>query len=161
MENKIFSMKNEKKKDKISQADAFQMIREWGDDLEVRLIDEDFEAVQKEVWQAVSTKRLEFNSADEVFTYVLKKPIQDRDGNDKISMIKIHETEMEDKRGMSKWKDDIDTMAAMFQKYCKDSEGEEIEFGFLTRIKDRDQQIISAVILGFFVQAVPSRKLER
>ena len=62
---------------------------------------------------------------------------------------------------MTKHKDDIDTMAAMFQTYCTDSEGNEIPHGFLTRIKDRDQAIISAVILGFFVQAVPSKKLEK
>ena len=160
MENKIFKMKKESN-EKMSQAEAFEIIQGWGDDLEVRLIDEDFEEVQKEIWQAVALERLTFDPGDEVFAYALKKPIKDKDGLDVISIIKIHETDMNSKRGMSKHKDDIDTVAAMFQAYCKDSEGKEIPHGFLTRIKDRDQIIISAVVLGFFVQAVPSRKFER
>ena len=63
---------------------------------------------------------------------------------------------MEQKRDMSKHKNDIDTVAAMMMAYCTRSDDNEIEPGFLTRIKDRDMQIIQAVILGFFVQAVPS-----
>ncbi len=154
-------IKNKKNPEKLSQAEAYKIIRKWGDDMEVRLIDEDFEAVQNEIWLAVVSERLTFNQADEIFTYVLKKPIKDKDGNVHTSMIKLRETELGEKRGMTKHKDDIDTMAAMFQTYCTDSEGNEIPHGFLTRIKDRDQAIVSAVILGFFVQAVPSKKLEK
>lgn len=151
--------KNQKKR--MSEKEAFDLIDEWGESLEVRLIDEDYEEVKKEIWLAVAKERLTFNHEDERFNYVLKNKIKDRNGNDVISQIKIHETDMEDKRGMTKSKEDIDTLASMFKAYCKRDDMSEIEHGFLTRIKDRDQAIISAVILGFFVQAVPGRKSDR
>ena len=76
----------------MKSAEAYKIIRKWGDDMEVRLIDEDFEAVQNEIWLAVVSERLTFNQADEIFTYVLKKPIKDKDGNVHTSMIKLRET---------------------------------------------------------------------
>ena len=145
-------------KTEITEQKAYDIIREWGDELEVRLKDDDFESLQKELWQAVKAERLTFDSMNETFSYVLKKPIEKRDGSGSISMIKIEETDMNGKREITKHKNDIDTLAALFKAYCRDSEGNEIEIGFLTRIKDRAQAIISAVILGFFVQAVPSSR---
>ena len=65
---------------------------------------------------------------------------------------------MQNKREMSKYKSDIDQAAALYKCYCTDSEGKEIEHGFLTRIYDRDSNILNAIILGFFVQAVPTGK---
>lgn len=144
------------KNKKMTQEEAFELIQEWGDIYEVRLIDDDFEAVQKEIWQAVVNERLTFDEGEEIFTYKLKKPIKDKStGQDLYSLIKLQETPMEEKKGVTKYKDDIDTNAAFFKSYCTDMEGNKIEHGFLTRIYDRDQHIISAIILGFFVQAVP------
>ena len=148
----------ENKKEQMTDKQAFDLIKEWGEELEVRLKDDDFESLQNEIWLAVKKERLSFDAIDESFTYVLKKPIEKKDGSGQISIIKIYESDMNSKRGMEKHKDNIDTLASMFKAYCKDSEGNPIEIGFLTRIKDRDQAIISAVILGFFVQAVPSAK---
>ena len=149
---------NDTEKEKMTEQQAYDLIREWGDELEVRLKDEDFETLQKELWQAVISERLAFDRESETFVYVLKKPIEKKDGSGFISMIKIEETDMNGKREITKHKNDIDTLAALFKAYCKDSEGKQIELGFLTRIKDRDQAIISAVILGFFVQVVPGSK---
>jgi len=152
----IPGMKKQIKKQKeMTQQEAFDLIQQWGEDLEVRLVDEDFEAVQKEIWMAVVKERLTFNESDEIFTYALKKPIQDKEGNNIISIVKIRETDMQKKKGLKKHKDEMDTLAALFSAYCTDTENNEIAHGFITRIKDRDINIISAVILGFFVQAVP------
>jgi hypothetical protein len=160
--NEIKTENIKKEKKVMSQSEVFELIDKWGDELEVRLMDEDWEDVKKEIWKAVQMDRLTYDSADEKFIYVLKSPIEDRTtGQPVISMIQIRETQMCNKRGMIKQKDDIDTVAAMFAAYCTDSGGNEIQHGFLTRIYDRDQAIISAVILGFFVQAVPSRKSVR
>lgn len=160
--NKISSItdaeKNVKEKKEMTQDECFELIESWGEQLEVRLSPDDFEDVKFEIWKAVQKERLTFDFNEEIFRYVMKKPIRDKDGNVIISQLKIHETIMEQKRGISKKKDDVDTMASMFSAYCKDDEMNEIPYGFLTRIADRDQSIISAVILGFFVQAVPSRK---
>ena len=145
-------------KELMTEKEAFQLIREWADDLEVRLKDEDFEDLQREIWLEVKKERLSYDPDSETFNYVLKKPILTKDGAVKMSMIKIIESDMNGKRNIKKHKEDIDTVAEMFKSYCRDSEGNEIELGFITRIKDRDQAIISAVILGFFVQAVPSSK---
>lgn len=155
--DKFFKKPSNDKKE-MTYEKACELIDEWGEDLEVRLIEDDFQDVKNEIWKAVQKERLTYDSNEEIFTYVFKKPITDKEGNALFHMIKIHETPLEEKRGMTKKKDDIDTLAAMFQAYCKDSEMKEIPHGFLTRIKDRDSAIISAVILGFFVQAVPGKK---
>jgi len=144
----------------LTQEECYKLIDEWGDQMEVRLSPEDFDGVKNEIWKAVQKERLVFNPSDETFKYVFKSPIRDRDGNIVISTIIIHETAMEQKKGMSKNKDSIDTMCKFFGAYCKKDNMEEIQPGFLMRILDRDQAIISAVILGFFVQAVPSKKSE-
>lgn len=154
----LFKKENkENKNEKMTEAQAYEIIREWGNILEVRLKDDDFDSLQKELWLAVKNERLTFDEQSETFSYVLKNPIQKKDGSGSISMIVIEETDMNGKREITKHKNDIDTLVALFKAYCKDSEGNPIEPGFLMRIKDRDQAIISAVILGFFVQAVPSK----
>lgn len=158
MRNKAGFKKEDQKE--LTQEECYKLIDEWGDQMEVRLSPEDFDGVKNEIWKAVQKERLIFNPSDETFKYVFKNPIRDRDGNIVISTIIIHETAMEQKKGMSKKKDNIDTMCSFFGAYCKKDNMEEIQPGFLMRILDRDQAIISAVILGFFVQAVPSKKSE-
>lgn len=158
MMNTIFNKSEKSNSEKMTEQKAYDILKQWGDMLEVRLKDEDFEDLQNELWQAVVSERLTFDSDTEAFKYVLKKPIEKKDGSGSISMIQIEETDMNGKREITRHKNDIDTAVALFKAYCKDSEGNEIQTGFIQRIKDRDQQIISAVILGFFVQAVPSRK---
>jgi hypothetical protein len=144
------------KKEKMSQQEAFDLIQEWGDDMETRLVDEDFEAVQEEIWKAVQMERLTFDETEEVFKYVLKKPIKDQGtGQNKYNILYIAEQPLESKKGVSKFKDETDRAAALWKSYCRDSEGNEIAHGFLLRIHDRDANIINAIILGFFLEAVP------
>ena len=141
----------------MSQQEAFDLIKEWGEALEVRLLEEDFEEVQKEIWMAVKKERLTFDENEEVFTYKLKKPIRNIETGQPIySILKIQETSMQNKREMSKYKNEIDQAAALYKCYCTDGEGNSIEHGFLTRIYDRDSAILNAIILGFFVQAIPA-----
>ena len=148
---------NKTEKEEMTEKEAFSLIKEWADSLEVRLRGDDFEDLQNELWFAVKKERLIFDSGKEVFTYTLKKPIEFKDKSGSLSIIKILESDMNDKKDIAKHKD-IDAVIEMFGAYCRDSEGEKIPSGFLSRIKDRDQAIISAVILGFFVQVVPSQK---
>jgi len=155
----IFNKDKMNKEEKyLTRQEAYDTIREWGDLLEVKLKDEDFESLQNEIWMAVSRYRLIFDPETEIFTYTLKKPIVKKDGSGTISMLKIEESDMQNKRETTKWKNDIDTAVAFIKAYCKDSENKSIEHGFLTRIKDRDMSVLNAVILGFFVQAVPGSK---
>jgi len=163
----MFQLNRDKEKDLFddktieqSQEEIFKTIDSWGEYLEVRLTGDDFQAVKDEVWMAVKKERLTFDHSSEQFRYVLKNPIKDKNGNTVISQIIIHETTMEEKRGISKKKDNVDTLSSLFSSYCKDDSMKEIPLGFISRIMDRDQAIISAVILGFFVQAVPSKKSE-
>lgn len=149
------------KKEKMSQQDAFDLIDDWLYDMEVRLIDQDREDVKNEIWISVQKERLSFDREKGVFTYKLNDPIKDIDGNDVHTILQIKECNLERKRGMSKKKDDIDIMAALYAAYCTTIEGDDIPIGFMTRIMDRDQNILSAVILGFFVQAVPGKMLQK
>ena len=159
MENFIDKFtKKETKKEPITEDQAYEIIDTWCESLEVRLKGDDLEMLKSEIWKAVSSERLTYDNESEEFSYVLKKPIEMKDGSNSISMIKIHESDMNGKKDIGKYKNDIETMAALYKAYCTDSAGNPIEFGFLMRIKDRDQSIISAVILGFFVQVVPGKK---
>jgi hypothetical protein len=151
--------KQKPKKERMSQDDAFKLIKEWGDSLEVRLLEDDFEEVQKEIWKAVQMERLVFNESDETFTYVLKKPIKDINEKEVAhSQLKIKECQMRDKKELEKYKKDFETAVATIKVYCTDMEGEEIQMGFLERLYDRDIQVLNAIILGFFVQAIPQAK---
>lgn len=153
----IFKKQNETEKEKMPYSDVIKKIKSWADDMEVRLKGDDYEAMQNEIWLAVQNERLTFDSGKEIFTYVLKKPVEHKDNSGSLSILTIRECDMNDKKDISKYKD-MEAVAEMFKAYCRDTEGNQIPVGFLSRIKDRDQAIISAVILGFFVQVVPSAK---
>jgi len=148
-----------REKDKITQHKAFEILLDWYELLEIRLTPEDFGEVQKELWRVVSTERLSFDRESEIFTYVLKRPIKDRgDGKVLYSMIKMQDCDMNSKSEYQKIKDDFSRGVGMLQAFCSDSEGKEIPSGFLSRLFTADEINISAVILGFFAQAVPGLK---
>lgn len=160
MENKEEQTHNKiivpKKKLKMTQEEAFELIQEWAEYMEVKLSDDDLDEVKQELWMAVTKERLTFDESEEIFKYVLKKPIKDiHEKNVMYSILYLKESQMKDKKGMSKTKSDIDTAVQMYRSYCTDTEGNKIEVGFLERLYDRDMQNINAIILGFFVQAVP------
>lgn len=157
MELKNLINKNKDEKEKLTETQAYDLLKVWADDLEVRLTDDDFEEVQKELFKAVVNERLTYDSDKEEFTYALRKPIEQKDGG-KISIIKIHDCEMGKKREMTKQKNEVDRAISMIQiysSYQEIDEQKEIPIGFIGRLKSTDQNVILAVILGFFVQAVP------
>lgn len=148
----VFSKKEEKKKRK-SEAECFKIIEDWMDFFECRLTGNDREGIKKDLWVAVQRDRLELNESNEEFKYVLIKPIQKAEGA--ISIIKMKESDMDGKEEMSRIKNEHARGISMLQKYCMDGDDNEIPAGFIGRIKDRDKITINAIILGFFVQAVP------
>ena len=155
-------LKKTQKKDgsvKMTQDECFKIIDSWGEHMELYLSEKDFNSIKEEIWIAVQNERLSFDPTKEIFTYVFRYPIKGKDDNIIYSMIKIHNATQEEKRGLKK-KDNIDTQAMLHSAHCKDSEMKEIPIGFLTRLFDADTKIMNAVILGFFVQAVPSAKSE-
>jgi|WetSurMetagenome_2_1015567.scaffolds.fasta_scaffold72096_2 hypothetical protein len=152
---------NDESFEAMTEEKALSLIKEWADAMEVRLRGKDFEDLQNEIWLAVKNERLTFNKENEIFTYTLIKPIKDKDGKEVIiSVLTISECNMNDKKNIAKY-EDMEAAIEMLKAYCKTTDGKEIPVGFLSRIKDRDQNIILAVILGFFVQAVPSAKLKK
>lgn len=150
----------EKKESKVMEdKDAFDLIKQWAEDMEVRLRGKDLQALIDEIWLAVKKEKLVFDKEKEVFTYILIKPIADKNNpsNVLMSMIKISECDVSTKKSISK-ADENEALDEMIKAYCKDSEDNDIPAGYIDRIKDRDLNIISAVILGFFVQVVPGKK---
>ena len=65
---------------------------------------------------------------------------------------------MSDKEESSRMKDEYSKGIVMLQGHCKLEDGGDIPAGFLGRLKDRDEITLSAIILGFFVQAVPTQR---
>jgi len=149
----MFADKKEKK-ERMSIEEAFAILEDWLDFYECRLIGDDRESVKKDLWKAVQMERLSLDKETEKFKYVLKSKIQKTDGGG-IEIFYLQEPIMDSKRDISKMKDRHSKGVANLQTYCIDEDGKEIPIGFLGRVKERDEITLSAIILGFFVQAVP------
>lgn len=153
----ILNKTKKTKKEMMDEQSASGIIKDWSDILEVRLKGDDYEEMKDEIILAVQKERLILDIESEVFTYLLLKPIVKKDGSGQIDMVKIYEPEQNEKRNIANFKNENDKGIATISAYIVDSEGNKIEHGFLNRLKDRDINIITAVILGFFVQAVPGK----
>jgi len=141
----MFDKKEEKSM--MSDIEAIDLIKSWGDILDVDTESEGFLDVIEEIKMSVRKEKLAFDEDSMSFKYVLLSPIIKQDGG-KISTVTISEMDMEAKREAQKFKDNqsVDKAIAMLAASLG------IENGFAGRIKDRDAGRINAVILGFFVQ---------
>lgn len=147
----MFDKKNAK--EKMNRQDAEDKIREWADWLEVDTELEHFQDVIDEILLAVKKERLTFDKDEDIFKYKLIKPILKQDDSGSIEIVDIHETSFNDNRVIQRFKksESIDQATALLAKAIG------IEPGFVSRLKQRDISTINAVILGFFVQAAPTR----
>lgn len=139
-------MSKEKTKYKLSEIEAIELLKEWGEELEVDVESKEFEDVINALKIPVRKENLVFNPDKMNFSYVLFYPIEKKDGS-KISAIEISSTEMDKKRVIQTFKDSqkIDQAMAMI------AESTSLDIGFVGRLKDKDISRINAVITGFFV----------
>jgi len=139
-------MSKEKTKYKLSEIEAIELLKEWGEELEVDVESKEFEDVINALKIPVRKENLVFNPDKMNFSYVLFYPIEKKD-NSKISAIEISSTEMDKKRVIQTFKDSqkIDQAMAMI------AESTSLDIGFVGRLKDKDISRINAVITGFFV----------
>jgi len=145
--------KPKEKKKILPREDAEAIIKEWGEAFELDTESKNFQDVIEELIQPVRHGKLKFNPDDKTFDIVLFFPIEKQDGSEPISMVKIRSTSMNEKKGVQKYnkKQTIDQATTLLAASC------DIEIGFAGRIKEPDTPRINAVIMGFFVQAAPSR----
>jgi len=137
----------------MERSEAEKLLYDWADILEVDTSKNSFKDVVEELALAVQKERLTFDEATEQFKYQLLKPIEKQDGSGSISVIDIRETSLNDNKSIQRFKENesVDQAMMLISKSCG------IELGFASRLKQRDVSKINAVVLGFFVQAAPSR----
>jgi len=133
---------------KMSESEAVELLKEWGEELEVDIESKEFEEAIKELKIPVRKENLTFARNEEgyEFRYVLFDPIKKKDET-KIAGITLKPTSMEEKRVVQNYKDSqrIDQALAMIAA----STG--LEIGLASRIKDKDITRINAIITVFFV----------
>lgn len=145
----------EKKKETKTKAEIDAIIDGWLEDRECNFDEETANEYKRPLFFAVKKDRLSYNDSERSFTYMLKSPIKNDKGEDKYSMFKISPSKIGNKTDIEKQKLSIDQTIQTFKAYCTDTNGEEIPIGFLMKIDDDDQDVLLAIILGFFVKAVP------
>lgn len=135
---------------KISENKAVDLLKEWGEELEVDIDSDQFigkDGVIETLKISVRRENLSFDPATRKFTYILFFPIEKKDGSEKISRIEIESTTMERKRVVQNIRESqkIDQAIAMI------AESTGLEVGFAGRLKDKDVSRINAVVMGFLV----------
>lgn len=137
----------EKQGYKMSEAESVQLLREWGEELEVDVDSKEFEDVVQALKIPVRKENLGFDAEKRQFGYVLFYPIEKKDGSQPITKLTIQSTTMEEKRGIQNYKESqkIDQALAMI------AESTGLDIGFAGRLKDKDITRINAVVMGFFV----------
>jgi len=139
----------------MNEKEAHKTIENLFDVLEVSLNKDSLDVIKEQLTVPVKKERLTYNENEDFFEYTLIKPIKKIDSNETIiSKIRIEEADINAKEildGLDKGSKDFTEKS--FKVYCKDSEGKEIDLGFVGRVKDRDMKTISIVIASFFLGA--------
>jgi hypothetical protein len=147
-----FGKKDNKKKDRMSREEAFEIIENWVEETQSRVYGEALEELQDELYIAVQYERLKMDESEKrKFIYVLEEPIEKKDGSEAISMFHISKRKQSEVFEMEKFKTKSAQTEKLMQTYCKDSQGEDITIGFISRIDPRDSNVIQAVISTFFL----------
>jgi hypothetical protein len=147
-----FGKKDNKKKDRMSREEAFEIIENWVEETRSRVYGEALKKLQDELYIAVIDERLKMDESEKrKFIYVLEEPIQKKDGSDSISMFHISKRNQSEVFEMEKFKTKSAQTENLMQTYCKDSQGENIPIGFISRIDPRDSGVVQSIINEFFL----------
>ena len=131
--------------EKLTREEAEKLLSDWADYLELDTDRQLYTDIVDELKMAVRNNRLTFDIEDEVFKYMLIKPVGD------IQIVEIRECDFKQKKIIQRYKDNesIDSAGAMLSKYTN------LSIEQVSELKDRDVNKINAVVLGFLAQVAP------
>ena len=142
MAEKIDSEANAKM---LSSEEAEKLIKRWADVMELDTDREFYADLIEELRLPVRKKRLTLDENTEVFRYQLIKPVNGK------QIVEITESDLDAKKIIQRYKDHakIEQTRAMISTFTNISEEE------VGQLKQRDQNRVNAVVLGFLVQMAP------
>jgi hypothetical protein len=148
----MFEKKGEQEQKKMTREQAFELIAGWVEKTKSRQYGESLLELQDILWVAVRDERLCLDENSKLkFKYVLDEPIMNKAGTETVlSMVTIQRTMMSQVLKMEQIKNNEEKAYKMIESFCRDSEGETIEQGFIMRLDSRDSVIIQSVIGSFF-----------
>lgn len=130
---------------KITREEAIEKIKGWSLMLEATDPSADgFNDAIESLILPVMNERLDFDSDKEVFTLLLKKPIENENSNREI--IELHELTLAEQKVLQKYKDSegVDRSEAFIAKAAG------ITLGEASKIGTRDLSVASAILTVFF-----------
>ena len=130
---------------KITREEAIEKIKGWS--LMLEAIDpsaDGFNDAIESLILPVMNERLDFDSDKEVFTLLLKKPIENE--NSKREIIELHELTLAEQKVLQKYKDSegVDRSEAFIAKAAG------ITLGEASKIGTRDLSVASSILTVFF-----------
>ena len=140
--------------DKLSTDEARNRLREWADFYEIDPDGELFDEIVKDLTYAVRCGRVKFEEEEEAFYFNLRKPVVNHGGEEK-AIVKLSDASLAEKRSLQDIpeKKGIDLTMAALAKYTDFSKED------IGRLASGDQTKINAIIVGFFVQILPEKKV--
>lgn len=130
---------------KITREEAIEKIKGWSLVLEATDPSADgFNDAIESLILPVMNERLDFDSDKEVFTLLLKKPIENE--NSKREIIELHELTLAEQKVLQKYKDSegVDRSEAFIAKAAG------ITLGEASKIGTRDLSVASSILTVFF-----------
>jgi hypothetical protein len=129
---------------KMTTEDATELLKRWGDALDVNTNTKDFSEAIDTLLPAVRSERLSFDSDTEVFKLKLLAPLEFE--NSKKEILDIRELSLTEKECIQKYKsaEGVCMVEALYAKHAGMSLGE------AGKIKGRDFSVITAVVTAFF-----------
>ena len=130
---------------KITREEAIEKIKGWSLMLEATDPSADgFNDAIESLILPVMNERLDFDSDKEVFTLLLKKPIENE--NSKREVIELHELTLAEQKVLQKYKDSegVDRSEAFIAKAAG------ITLGEASKIGTRDLSVASSILTVFF-----------
>lgn len=130
---------------KITREEAIEKIKGWSLMLEATDPSADgFNDAIESLILPVMNERLDFDSDKEVFTLLLKKPIENE--NSKREIIELHELTLAEQKVLQKYKDSegVDRSEAFIAKAAG------ITLGEASKIGTRDLSVASSILTVFF-----------
>jgi hypothetical protein len=131
--------------EKKTREEAEKLLKEWADFLELDTSRSLYDDLVEDLRMPVMNNRLTFDMDTELFSYHMIKPI---DGKE---IVHIEECDYNAKKVLQSYKDKEGVLMAMktISIYTNLSVGE------VEKLKDRDRNHITAVLMGFLAQTAP------
>lgn len=134
----------EQREEELSPREKAELkMKHWAECVDLDTERQLFEDLVEELVYVVQKERLNFDEETEVFKYILLKPVNGK------KIVEIKETDFEEKKSLQKFKGNerMDRAGMLLSKHTN------LTTADVHKLKTRDQNRITAVVLGFLSQS--------